>query len=254
MGDVLPAGEPVHLRVDANAPGDATIALYQAGVALAQARGSHLEYDAPPSPAAYHVEISLPDAPGTPPVPWVLSNPVYVGLDSTPTTSSPHAQPHSFMTLYDGGPARGWRIEKSTASDAAINVIGAVNGSQLLLRYAISGTPADSPYAGFAMPVTAEIAAFDRLLFTARADRPMRLSVQLRETGDAAERWRRSVYLDSMRRTIEVAFSEFRPVASANPSHLDLSKIESILFVVDTVNTKAGSNGEMQIDDIRYAR
>jgi hypothetical protein len=135
-----------------------------------------------------------------------------------------------------------------------MNVIGAVNGSQLLLRFAISGTPADSPYAGFVMPATPAIAAFDRLVFTARADRPMRLSVQLRETGDAAERWRRSVYLDSTRRTIEVAFDDFRPAASTSPSRLDLSKIESILFVVDTVNTKAGSNGEIQIDDIRYAR
>jgi hypothetical protein len=91
-------------------------------------------------------------------------------------------------------------------------------------------------------------------VFTVRANRPMRLSVQLRETGEEGRRWRRSVYLDSTPRTINIAFNDFRSVGSTNTPGLDLSKIESILFVVDTVNTKLGSSGEIQVDDIRYAR
>ena len=81
----------------------------------------------------------------------------------------------------------------------------------------------------------------------------MRISVQLRGTGDDAERWRRSLYLDSTRRTVDVGFDEFRRVTTGN-SPFDLSKIESLLFVVDTVNTKTGSNGQIQLDDVRYAR
>ena len=33
----------------------------------------------PPSPATYRVEVSLPTAPGQPPVPWLVSNAIYVG-------------------------------------------------------------------------------------------------------------------------------------------------------------------------------
>jgi hypothetical protein len=33
-----------------------------------------------------------------------------------------------------------------------------------------------------------------------------------------------------------------------------LDEIQSVLFVVDTVNTKVGSNGQVWIDDVRYAR
>jgi hypothetical protein len=47
------------------------------------------------------------------------------------------------------------------------------------------------------MPAGAAIAMYDRLVFTARADKPMRVSVQLRASQGEGERWHRSVYLDS---------------------------------------------------------
>ena len=36
---------------------------------------------------AYRVEVSLPGAPGQPPIPWLLSNPIYVGERPTPATA-----------------------------------------------------------------------------------------------------------------------------------------------------------------------
>jgi len=254
MGDGLPVAGPVHLRVDAQAPDDATITLFRDGASVATARGSRLDHDAPQSPGVYRVEIGLPDTPGTFPVPWVLGNPVYVGRDVDNPVNPPHVAPRTFMTLYDGGPARGWRTEKSAESAAAVDVIGALGGTQLLLRFAISGTAGESPYVGFVIPATAAIAMYERLVFTARADRPMRLSVQLRSPGGEGERWRRSVYLDSMPRTVDVAFNDFRPVDSTGTSRPELAKIDSILFVVDTINSKVGTNGQIQVDDIRYAR
>jgi hypothetical protein len=254
MGDALPVVGPVHLHVDAQAPDDATITLLRDGASVATARGARLDYEAPEAPAVYRVEIGLPDAPGIPPVPWLLGNPVYVGRGVDSPGTPPHPAPRNVMTLYDGGPARGWRIEKGAASDAAIDVIGALGGSQLLLRFAISGSPEESPYVGFVMPATAAIAMYERLVFIARADRPMRLSVQLRSPGGEGKRWRRTVYLDSTPRTVDVAFDDFRPVDSTRTSRPELGKIDSILFVIDTTNNKVGSNGQIQVDDIRYAR
>jgi len=254
MGDGLPVAGPIHLHVDAQAPNDATITLFRDGASVATARGSRLDHDAPEAPGAYRVEIGLPGAPGMPPVPWVLGNPLYIGRNVDNPINPPHVAPRNFMTLYDNGPLRGWRIEKSAASDAAMDMIGALGGTQLLLRFAISGTEADSPYVGFVMPATAAIAMYERLVFTARADRPMRLSVQLRSSGGEGERWRRSVYIDSMPRTVDVAFNDFRPVDSTSTPRPELAKIDSILFVVDTINNKLGSNGQIQVDDIRYAR
>ncbi len=248
------------MAVAAQAPDDARITLFRDGGVVASATGAHLERAA--EDGVYRVEVALADSPGTPPVPWLMSNPIYVGRkpggaapppDQTSSRSALRP-PRSVVSLYAGGPARGWTIEKSQASDAAMETIGALPGSQLLLRFALSGTAADSPYVAFVMPATAGIAMYDRLLFTARADRPMRLSVQLRSSGEQGERWRRSVYLDQTPRSVEVAFADFRRVDEASGASVDLSKVDSVLFVVDTVNTKVGGNGQMQIDDIKYGR
>lgn len=244
------------ITVDAQAPDDARITLFRDGVASATAQGPRLERDA--EPGVYRVEVALPGAPGTPPVPWIVSNQIYVGRgpvgDDTAPLETGKAPPRTFATGYDGGPARDWTIEKSRGSDAAIDMIGALAGSQLLLRFAISGAPADNPYAAFVMRATSAITMYDRLMFTARADRPMRLSVQLRAPSGGGERWRRSVYLDQVPRTIELPFADFRKVSETSAAHPGLSAIDSVLFVVDTVNTKIGANGQIQIDDIKYAR
>ena len=253
MGETLALAGPVHVRVEAQAPDDARITLFRNGVAVATAQGTRLEQDAPAEWASYRAEVALPGAPGAPAVPWMVSNPIYFGNSDRPVSLTRSA-PRTFTTLYDGGTPRGWTVEKSAASDAAIDVIGALTGTQLLLRFAISGAPGDSPYAAFVMPATAAIAMHDRLVFTARAGRPMRLSVQLRAPGGQAERWHRSVYLDEMPRSIEIPFNDFRPLGTTTSALPVLSKIDSVLFVVDTVNTKSGSNGQIQIDDIKYAK
>jgi len=247
--------ERAHLHVEAQAPGDATITLFRDGAPVASARGRQLDHDASTAPGVYRVEVALPGSPGTPPVPWLMSNPIYV--KRAPDGSPPQPErspPRTSTTLYSGGPPRGWTIEKSASSDAAMDVIGAIAGSQLRLRFAISGTAADSPYAAFAMPAGAAIAMYDRLVFTARADRPMRLSVQLRASAGEGERWHRSVYLDQTPRTVDLPFSDFRPLGTTTSALPVLSKVDAVLFVVDTVNARIGSNGQLQIDDIKYGR
>jgi hypothetical protein len=165
------------------------------------------------------------------------------------------ALPHDSELLYNGGPGRNWTVEKSPAPDGAIDTVATLGGSELLLRFALSGVPSDNPYAAFVMPVTGTMAMYDRLVFTARADRPMRMSVQLRApTGGEGERWRRSVYLDQTPRMIQAFFDEFRPLGSTGAATPALSNVQSVLFVVDTVNTKIGSNGRIWIDDITYAK
>jgi len=98
------------------------------------------------------------------------------------------------------------------------------------------------------------VATHERLVFTARADRPMRLSVQLRASDGEGERWQRTVYLDRTPRTIDLPFSDFRPYGTTTSALPVLSKVDAVLFVIDTTNAKIGSNGEIQIDDIKYAR
>jgi hypothetical protein len=253
MGDRLPAGN-VLLGVSAQAPDDARIEVRWNGQLVASVQGTTLEHRTS-EPGAYRVEVLLPGAPGDPPVPWMLSNPIYVGGSDAPPAVSTPPPAAGGAALYEDGPAEGWTIEASPASKAAFEVIGvAGGGTQLSLRYALGGAQSDAPYVALVAPAAPEIAGFDRLVFTARATRPMRLSVQLRGGDGDGQRWRRSVYLDSTPRTVTVRFDDMHPVAPATADRPALADVRSVLWVVDTVNTALGGSGEVRLDAIRFGR
>jgi hypothetical protein len=43
-------------------------------------------------------------------------------------------------------------------------------------------------------------------------------------------------------------------VDPGTPRRPDLAAVRSVLFVVDTVNAKAGDSGQVWLDDVRYER
>jgi hypothetical protein len=255
-GDVLPLGGPVTLRIAMQAPEGARMEIVKDGGVLETRTGTDVEHVVDAVPAVYRVEILLPAAPGEPPVPWMVSNPIYVGRDATPGLE-PVTRPRAsrFAMLYRDGPNTGWTVETSAASLGALDVVKALGGTQLSLRYGLGGAASSSPFAAFVMPAGPELPAYDRLMFTARANRPMRVSVQLREPGGTAgERWHRSVYVDPTDREITVYFDDMTPRGVTSRSRSTLANVQSILFVVDTVNTPLGANGTIWIDNVRYAR
>jgi hypothetical protein len=96
--------------------------------------------------------------------------------------------------------------------------------------------------------------SYDRLMFSARADKPMRLWVQLsRQVPSGNQHWRRSVYLDSDEREIVVPFLDMRAVGDAPPV-VPLDTVKAFQFVIDQTNTPLGASGRVWFDDIRYAR
>ena len=255
-GDVLPLGGPVTLRVNVQAPDAARIKLVKDGALLQTTAGTMLEQEVDATAAVYRVEIVLPGNPGEPPVPWMVSNPIYVGRGATDTApADTHPRASQFTVQYGNGPATEWAVEASQASLGALDEVPAVGGTQLSFRYALGGTVASGPFAAFVMPAGSALAAYDRLMFTAWANHPMRLSVQLRGSeGEAGERWHRSVYLDPTPRDVTVYFDDMMPSGVTSRPQPTLSDVQSILFVVDTVNTPLGGNGTIWMDDVKYAR
>jgi hypothetical protein len=257
-GDALPSNGATTFRVEVNAPSEARIDLIRNGVVDMSAMGASLDRVVDPGSdaAAYRVEVSLPGAPGEPPVPWIVSNPIYLGRagDARPSTTATKAAPTTVATIYADGPARGWTVETSEASLGALDVVPAARGTQLGMRYALGGTASSGAYAAFAM-TAGELSKYDRLIFTARADHPSRISVQLRQPGGKdGQRWYRSVYVDPMPREITVYFSDMKPRGVPAGAVLALDKVQSVLFVMDTVNTALGGRGQILMDDVRYAK
>jgi hypothetical protein len=78
-----------------------------------------------------------------------------------------------------------------------------------------------------------------------RAEQPMRLSVQLRAGDGASDRWASSVYLDSSDQTHTVFFDDMTPVDHTRTLEPPLASVRSLLFVIDTTNTKPGASGRI---------
>ena len=81
----------------------------------------------------------------------------------------------------------------------------------------------------------------------------MRVSVQVRTSvGGEGRRWQRSVYLDETPRDVVVALGDMRPVAPGGAGPIPVRDLRALLFVVDTVNTRPGSSGQVTFDRIRF--
>jgi hypothetical protein len=207
-------------------------------------------------PGVYRVEVDLAGAPGTPPVPWIVSNPIYLGAHAAPVRPvSSGAGPEGTLRLrYPGASPTEWAVETSARSKAEVSEVPTPRGRQLALRWALGGTLSESPFAAAVLPAGPALREHGRLVLTARASKPTRLSVQLRvPDGGAGERWRKSVYLDTDPQEMSIAFADLRP-AGAAAEHPPLEAVRDLLFVIDTVNSSLGTNGQVWIERVAYAR
>jgi len=246
-GDDLALAGPIDIDARVNAPG-AVVALFENGRRVAEGPRA-IRYRAPGRPAVFRVEVRLPGAPGTPPIPWILSNPIYAGGPVDPRRPIPRAD--ASETLDVGGRAAEWRIEREPRSAATLTAEGE---SALDLDYTLAASPAANQYVALVHPA-ARLETCDRLQFRASADKPMRLSVQMRApTRPGGQRWQRSVYLDTEPRDITVFLDDVRPVESGSSWYPDLSKADSLLFVVDTTNTRPGTSGHVRIEGVKWGR
>lgn len=192
------------------------------------------------APGAYRVEAFL----GGASVPWMLSNPIYVGdlVTANPSDATVVDDPGAASVALDSRIQ--WRVEKDALSEGT----SAADSGEVRLTYGLGpGAPAGQ-YVALVTEVPSQ-EGFDRLSFTGRASAPMRVSVQLRLLGNSDRRWRRSVYLDQTPRAIVIDVRDFEPT-EASSLRPNITRVRAVLFVVDTLNTATGARGDFSLRDI----
>ena len=250
-GDTLEAGGSVSIHVRSNAPASYTTIVHRGTSVLASARdAADWTVHAGGEPAVYWIEIAAPHQPA--PITWLRSNPVYVrGPAAKPETAAPRAA-QTVATLFDGTSADGWDIEHDPASLAAVEVAEAPSGTELRLRYGLAGGTPSSQVVALTHKTPNGIAAADRLTFTVRAEKPMRVSVQLRSKN--FYRWQRSIYVDSTAQERSLRFDDVTPVGVTPPPAPPLADIISVMFVIDVTNSKPGTSGRLWLAHVRFER
>jgi hypothetical protein len=239
MGERLPAsGETTFRAAVANAP-DARVALMQNGRMIANAAGA-LRHVVRAADGVYRIEVRLPGHP----MPWLMSNPITVGVPAAPAKAAapgePPDEPSEWIDLRNLD--HPWAVEHDPSSTGAI----ALDGDELRFAFHLGGGTPSGQFAALAGQVGQD-RGVDRVTFTARADRPMRVSLQVRIARDANARWRHSVYLDTVLRSVTVSLQDFEPADAPTTRRPIVTPLQSVLFVVDTLNSKTGSTGTIWV-------
>jgi hypothetical protein len=255
QGGSLPEGRRAIFEVRATGAADAEIVLLRNGEAVRRSRAQTMVYQADDRPAAYRVEVHSPRSP----VPWIVSNPIYVGIAGgasrpAPLTGGPEGPPAEARASVDAVTGeRRWTADRDPSSKATVEPHGTRPGA-VVFRYALGGGPATHQSASLHAPVPPDLDQYNRLLFDAEASAPLRLTVQLvRDNGGSWSTWRRSVYLDGSRRTATIFFDDMRP-GPATSGALPLADLDALVFLVDTANTRPGSGGEIIFNRVAFQR
>jgi len=235
MGGVMPGDSDGTIVARAALPPGAELVLLRNGQEIA--RGDEIRRLVTDARGAYRVEARIPGAPGTPPVPWLVSNPVYfggapgpsAGLEPLPPTIPKAATIAPFP----------WRIEKDGTSGGVLRS----SASEAVFEYRLGDGPRNNQFVALASDVSGQ--PFNEIDLTLAADRPMRISVQVRRA--SGERWGRSFYVDPAGSAVRVALAQLTPITAAAGSVISGTEVTSILLVCDLTNAAPGRSGVLRV-------
>jgi len=255
LGEYLDLAGPAAIVARIAAPPDTTLVVLKDGVPLYDAKANEIRVDIGDQAGVYRVEARLSPQARASSVPWVLSNPIYVGFRAAHAAA---AQPAALppVTQRVGFATTEWLPEASAGSTSALTA-DVLEGGLPALRwqFSLSGGAKAQQYSALRFPVGKGLAGEDRIQLRMRSDAPRRVWAQIRTGGDnAGERWGRTFYVDNTLTPLDLRFTDFRPLMKSSPEHPPLDRIDSVLLVIDTLNNRPGSSGTLWIPDLWLAK
>jgi hypothetical protein len=244
MGSTLPAAPSV-IAVDASMPAGAEIVVVGNRREFMRTRDAHVEALVEPAGGGFRVEVRVPRAPGVPPVPWLVTNPIY--FLAPPAAPVPAQADGEVIPL---PPDVAWHVEKDSASSATM----AASGGQVRLDYTLRAGDRASQFAALVANLQMRVPQLSRIRLTASAARPGRFSIQLRYPQGGGERWGRSVYVDSTPREVSIALDDMLPADRQSGHAPDLTTAGALLFVVDLTNAHPGDSSSIHVSNVRFER
>ena len=254
-GDSLPRDGEVTLHARISGPPGTTLRVLRNGGLVQETLEGALSVRA--EAGVYRVEAYTAGGPGTPPVPWLLSNPVYVGLPRPPVAISDQTALRSRI------PARtaDVTVEKGVGDTSELVAAQSEDARERRLagepsigwRFALSSGMPAGQFSAVQLPTTGGLADFERVRFTVTSGSPVRAWVQLR-AGTESERWGRTFHADAGTRIVDLPLRSFTSIGATSMIAPPLDRIDSLLFVVDTLNNRPGASGRMTIAEIAFVR
>ena len=259
MGAFLPGTGPVVVTVEADAPREAVIRIVCDGRTITQTFASPTFSRALDPDEAGQACQAVVGWPGSSPdrfVTWAVTNPIYLRAADPPAATAPVVVAPARSEVLAAAPDA-WRVEHAANAEARLETAGAPPAAAdaappVRLAYTLAPGARASQYAALVTSDVGVLSWASWLRLRLSADRPMRVSIQLREPlgGQAARRWYRSVVIGPELSTHVVPMTGFLPIDDATGPP-PVTRVRSVLVVVDTTNTPPGQTGTVTVHEIR---
>jgi hypothetical protein len=187
-------------------------------------------------------EVRVPHAPGTPPVPWIVSNPLYF---SQPPARSPSPVSETVVPLASGA---SWHVEKDPDTEARTTA----SGEDVRFDHRLASGSRRSQFAAAVIDLQGAPADSTAIVFSIAAEHPARVSVQLRYPDRGGARWAKSVYAEPDPRQARVPFERMAPADFQSGQAPNPSAARSLLFVVDLTNARPGDSNAIRIHGVGF--
>ena len=266
MGDRVQSREGLRARAGGRVPAGARLRLYRDGQLLTE---SVEALEAPlPGPGVYRVEAHVDGWP----VPWVISNPVYVfdeatfeGRDAAAAWPPPPPPPSEVQELASLPGSSEFTPEFDPTSWMETTALdptgGPTGGPALRLAFRLGAPSPEQPFTWCALVnrQPRDLGPWSGLRLRLRADGVYRVWVQVRDENpasadDGEEWWLASVRTSEEWREVQLPFSRFRTINEKTDGQLDPDKTRALVFVLDHAAVKVGTEGTIWIADLGVYR
>jgi len=256
IGEWLDLRGPAVIDARISAPEGTILSVVRDGTLIYEVTSQVLRVDVGHQPGAYRIEARLPARSQAPTVPWILSNPIYIGLRDEHAKATMRDAPRPAIERATI-PLSSWQPEACDQCRSAAGQAALADGTAALdWQWALADAPRRDQYAALRWTAQGGLARHDRLQLRAMSDKPARMWIQLRAPvgGAAGERWAFSVYVGPSLETNEVRFADFRPLGPVSSAAPALDRVDSVLLVIDTLHTPPGTSGRLLIPEISLVK
>ena len=257
IGDDLVVDGDVQVRAAVTAPPGTMLVLLKNGDPVHQVTDGPLEMNGGTDTAVYRVEAYVRSSPGRPPVPWIVSNPIYAGFTRAAPREAPEAAPAFRIPAQSGeastesGPGDTSALGPPPADPLERRIAGA---APIVWTFALSPGIPRGQFAAVRVPTSGGLASVDRVRFRVTSSQPMRAWVQVRAPIGNTERWGTTFYADAGERVVDLPLRAFLPIGVTSSGQPPLDRVDSLLFVVDTLNFLPGTSGSMMLSEVAFVR
>jgi hypothetical protein len=254
-GEYIDSAHAVELDAMIAAPPETIMVVLRDGVSIYETREAKLRIDVGSIPATYRIEAHLAGYTSPTSVPWLVTNPIYVNLRAAHASQKAPEPPA--VAARAAIATESWHSEAAPGSESTLSPGKLEDGTPALdWRFRLAEGRPFAQFAAIWFPANQGVTTYDRLQLRARADRPMRLWAQLRGPSSTGreQRWAKSFYLGPEDRMIDLKLAEFRGIDPPSADPPPMNKIDSLLLVVDTLNTLPGTAATISIVELWLAK